>query len=108
MISTSVTWKMNNSLGQSDQKESSVSEKEYITFEEAVVATGFDLRHLRNLAKQAGITRVGRNAFMRDEFFAYWRFRSQESDKPRVPDENHRERMNRINHQWRAEFERTG
>ena len=79
----------------------SVETSEYITLDEAVKVTGYDLRHLRNTAKQAGITRVGRNAFMRDEFFAYWKYRSQESDKPRRPGEDRKLRMMRINREWR-------
>lgn len=79
---------------------------EYITVDEAVLATGLEKRHLRNTAKAAGMTQIGRNSFLRKEFFFYWKYRTQESNKPRLLGEESKQRISRINRQWRFEFER--
>ena len=75
--------------------------KEYITVQEASSVTGFKDTYLRDLAKRAGITRIGQKAFDRDEFFKYWRYRSCIEDQPKRAGETSRIRQVRINKEWR-------
>lgn len=74
---------------------------EYITVKEAQEITGFDERTLKNLAKKAGITRIGRNSFDRKEFFRYWKARTIIEDEPKNPNEESWEKLDRINKVWR-------
>ncbi|MBF0243901.1 MAG: hypothetical protein HQL31_01340 [Planctomycetes bacterium] len=74
---------------------------EYITMEEAAAATGFKETYIRDLAKKAGITRIGNRAFDREEFFMYWRHRTRVEDEPKVSGENSKQRLDRINKSWR-------
>ena len=73
----------------------------YITLTEASEISGFKKSYMRDLAKRAGMTRIGSNALLRSEFEAYFRYRSQEVDKPRIKGEDRRMRMERINRNWR-------
>jgi hypothetical protein len=70
--------------------------------DEAAKVTGFKESYLRDLAKKAGITRIGQKAFDRNEFFSYWKFRSAVEDSPKRTGETSRIRQQRINVGWKA------
>jgi hypothetical protein len=73
----------------------------YISLEQASEITGFKKTYMRDLAKRAGMTRIGSNSLLRSEFEAFFKFRSQEVNKPSLVGEDRRMRMARINREWR-------
>jgi hypothetical protein len=70
--------------------------------DEVAQVTGFKESYIRDLAKKAGITRIGQKAFDRNDFFLYWKYRSFIEDSPKRTGETSRMRQLRINKGWRS------
>ena len=74
---------------------------EAITLEEAADISGFTRDYLRDLAKKAGMTRIGNKSLIRQEFFNYWMVRCKELDQPKQLGESGKMRLERINKTWK-------
>jgi hypothetical protein len=81
---------------------SSVCDREYITVLEASEITGLKKETIRDSMKRAGVCRIGKSAYLRNEFFSYWKYRTKVEDAPQSPHETARMRQARIEAGWRS------
>ena len=79
---------------------------EVINIDEAAELTAYSKPYIQRILAEAGVTKFGNSGnYLKEEFIAFFKFRSIELSKPKIPGENNFIRNDRIFKKWRESYE---